>query len=370
MKETQNNDIVFGKKWFEKHQSKLLWLLNTPVVKIWFRWIMRIRRYDCPMSETINRIEPNSFSYGAKFITEDKIEIKTDFRTHDKFAKRLYFAFKPLWHIIHFWDMTFANQISQQLNFGFDTLTAYPDPHPESATVDGITQRSVANPGEVWATHKAGAGTISEDTNGIDVFVQFRGATTLNQWIQLYRSMFLFDTSALPDDASISATVLSIAGQNKADPTSNAPTLNIYTTTPASNTGLVAADFSQYGTTKQCDSDVTYAGWQTGATYNAFTFNATGIGNVSLTGISKFGCREATYDVGSSTPTWGANAETFFACYFADTAGTTSDPKLVVTYTVAVGPTNMKTWNGLASASINTMNGLAIASVKTWNGLS
>lgn len=33
------------------------------------------------------------------------------------------------------------------------------------------------------------------------------------------------------------------------------------------------------------------------------------------------------------------------------------------------GPVNMKTWDGLAKASIKTMDGLAIASVKTWNGL-
>lgn len=40
-----------------------------------------------------------------------------------------------------------------------------------------------------------------------------------------------------------------------------------------------------------------------------------------------------------------------------------------VAYSCAVGPVNMKTWDGLATASIKTMDGLAIGSVKTWNGL-
>lgn len=35
----------------------------------------------------------------------------------------------------------------------------------------------------------------------------------------------------------------------------------------------------------------------------------------------------------------------------------------------AVGPTNVKTWDGLALASVKTVDGLAIASVKTINGL-
>lgn len=44
-------------------------------------------------------------------------------------------------------------------------------------------------------------------------------------------------------------------------------------------------------------------------------------------------------------------------------------PKLVITYTLAAGPVNLKTVNGLAKASIKVIDGLAIASVKTWDGL-
>lgn len=38
-------------------------------------------------------------------------------------------------------------------------------------------------------------------------------------------------------------------------------------------------------------------------------------------------------------------------------------------YCSAAGPTNLKTWDGLASASIKTLHGVTMADVKTWNGL-
>ena len=41
----------------------------------------------------------------------------------------------------------------------------------------------------------------------------------------------------------------------------------------------------------------------------------------------------------------------------------------VLAPTAAAGPTNLKTYNGLAKASVKTIDGLAIASIKTFNGL-
>jgi hypothetical protein len=80
-------------------------------------------------------------------------------------------------------------------------------------------------------------------------------------------------------------------------------------------------------------SPITYANWSTSA-YNDFTFNATGIGNVSKTGFSKFGVRNPNYDVANTPPTWSSGVTSHMQCYFSDEAGTTSDPKLVVTYSL------------------------------------
>lgn len=308
--------IVFSKQWFKKHQKKLLFLLKFKL----FRWVLRI-----DTKSEIVWILPNA--YFIKGTKEN--EYVADFRTHDKYAKRLYYSFKPLWHVIHFWDMEFANRVSKQLNFGFDTLTVYPSP---GVTVDGVIARDVAS--EDWATLHDSTGNTVDDTNTVSTVIRIKSDTTTDMWEIIYRAVFLFDTSALDDAANISATVLSLYGFGKTDGLSATPNIDIYTSTPASNTALANGDYLQVGTTSQTGSPITYASWSTSA-YNAFTFNATGRGNVSLTGISKFGARNANYDVANTPPTWSSGATSHMQCYFSDEAGTSSDPKLVVTYTVA-----------------------------------
>jgi len=55
--------------------------------------------------------------------------------------------------------------------------------------------------------------------------------------------------------------------------------------------------------------------------------------------------------------------------YFSEQTGTSNDPKLVITYTAAAGPANLKSFNGVAKASIKSINGTAIGSIKSVNGV-
>ena len=77
--------------------------------------------------------------------------------------------------------------------------------------------------------------------------------------------------------------------------------------------------------------------WSTSA-YNDFTLNATGISNVSKTGVSKFGLRNPEYDVANSAPAnpGGAVQNTLVCHYDADRTGTTNDPKLTVVHSEPV----------------------------------
>jgi hypothetical protein len=149
---------------------------------------------------------------------------------------------------------------------------------------------------------------------------------------RIYRGFFLFDTSSLGAGATISATVMSLYGTGMTNDLGGTPSIDVYTTTPASNTVLVAEDYDQIGTTSQTGTPILYSSWSI-AGYNDFTLNATGRGNVSKTSISKFGTREVTYDVANTAPAWGSGLSVFTTCYFAEQAGTANDPKLVVTYT-------------------------------------
>jgi len=90
---------------------------------------------------------------------------------------------------------------------------------------------------------------------------------------------------------------------NKLDGLVCTPDIDIYTSTPAINTSLVAGDYQQIGSTSQTGAPISYADWSTTG-YNDFTLDAVGLGNINKTGISKFGVRNANYDVSGSPPNW------------------------------------------------------------------
>jgi len=323
-------DIVFGKKWFEKHQRKLLWLMNTLIIKDVFRSYLGISKIkDFNNSHKIYRIVPN----GIHIHTGNKDEYKFVLFSGNTIAQAFYKKFKYIWHLMHYWDELFANKYAPELNFGFDTLTVYPDPHAETNSVDGWAMRDGVS--ESWATITAGAGTDHNDTTaGLDTMQIIERDNT--NFAKNSRSIFLFDTSALTASATISACTMSLyASTTSSNDIGGTFEYNIYTSTPASNTDLVNADYSQLGTTAQCDTVVSFTTWDAaGGSYVDFAFNATGLGNISKTGVSKFGLRNSNYDVAGSTP---GGSGTFNGTYIRGNfaaADTSTDPKLVITYTL------------------------------------
>lgn len=324
--------MVFDKHWFNQHQSKLLWLLNNSLTRKWFRWVLCI-----DSKEVINRIEPNAYWFGAK--KKGKvIEVSADFRTHNKYAKRLFYAFKPLWYLLHFYDWILADRLIPTLSFGFSTLTVFPDAgDPGTTSCDGSVQRSdVDSPGlnETYTAIHNGAGTGAVQTANTQVQAILFSSTTLNQFRILRRIIWTFDTSPLTSAASISAVVLSVWGTSKSNALGS-PDFHVCGATPASNTTLVAADYGQTQSTSF--ANVSYASYSgTNTTYTNLTLDANGIANVSKTGISRFSGRQS-WDVNNSFGgSWVSNDSSSLASATADTTGTSNDPKLVVTYTIAV----------------------------------
>jgi len=313
----------FNKEWFEKHQNTLIWLLNHRLLRYWFRWILRINK-DC--KGIINRIEPNAYWFDAKYINEKEIEVKTDFRTHNKFSKRIYYAFRPLWHLLHSLDWLIQKSVSPQFSFGFDTLTAYPDANPETTTVDGVVTRQSVD--ESWSLIRDGAG------NGFTgIFTQIRitlsATTTTNQYSQLYRGFCLFDTSSILSTYTVLNSIFSLFGAYKYSDFGN---LDIHSAgaTTLSNTALANSDYANVGRTSF--GSLTYSGFDTNG-YNAIAENANGISAITKGGITKRSLQIAN-DINNSAPTWVS--EGFYALYLvsADATGTSADPKLVVTYTL------------------------------------
>ena len=325
-----HNMQVFSKEWFDKYQKTLCWLANNRYTKRWFRYVLRIHSYDCPLNVNINRIEPNAFWFGAVKKGE-AVEVKADFRTHNKFSKRLYFAFKPMWWAFHAWDWLVADRFVPALSFGFSTLTAYPVP---GTTVDGYVGRFAS--ATSWASITGGAGNEYDYTSANTEYVGFNIDNPNNLFLEVVRCIFLFNTSSLTSGATISAAIMSLYGSGKNNGTTlTTGNIDIYTSSPASNTVLANSDYANLGATSQTGSPITYTAFSTSG-YNDFTFNATGRGNVSKTDVSKFGARNAIWDANGVAPPFGTAGSSWnISGYYSDQSGTSQDPKLVVTYTVA-----------------------------------
>lgn len=213
---------------------------------------------------------------------------------------------------------------------GTTTSTFYPDAHPETTSVDGEVTRGGVD--ETFSVIRNGAGTVIDDTASTAVTGFLRAAATASQYATLERGIFVFDTSAIPDADSVSSVTLSLYGFNKSDGLGT-PNLVVVSATTASNTALVASDFAIAGFGVTSYSSITYATFSITA-YNNLGLNAAGLANISRTSVSKFGTMLSWDFDNSFTGVWGANLVSFFQVLAADTAGTTTDPKLVVEHSL------------------------------------
>ncbi len=317
---------MFDKNWFLEKQSTLLWLANT-----WLgRRILCINEKRSSVGKNkIIGILPNAIFWKGK----KKNEVVAEFRTNDKFGRRIYHAFKPVWYLFHNLDTLFINNIRPSYNLGFDTLTQYPGSNGTNDPVDGYVGRTATS--ELWADIRTGAGTDFRTTvaSNNEIVCYAEASTSTDRWNFLARSIFLFDTSAIPDTASISATTLSLFGSTASRTVGIQFSISVVGSNPASTTALQASDYGTLGTTKYNSSDIAIANWSTSA-YNDFGFNATGIANVSKTGLTKVGSASSE-DITNTAPTWISGDFGAPYCKAAETTGTANDPKLVVTYSVA-----------------------------------
>ena len=215
--------------------------------------------------------------------------------------------------------------------------------------VDGY----VSNSGTVYSTvHDALAG---ETVNKTIDYGNFSWNYYSDPTYTIVRAFFTFNTAGIPDDAVIESATLSIY----MDTITNADTtsLNIVQSTQASNTDLVVGDFDACGTTvggSLALADIT------NSAVNVITFNSTGLGFINKTGYTAL-CIRISNDVTNNTPTGINRAQN--ALYTEYTGSQLLRPTLTVKYTL------LKSFNGLAKASIKSINGLAIGSVKSVNGL-
>jgi hypothetical protein len=213
------------------------------------------------------------------------------------------------------------------------TATFYPDADPETTSVDGYAANT---PGvdDTWsAFHDAAAGSASSDDAGVMIVGAYYGSTG---WAGILRAFLLFDTSSLPDGATITAASLHLYGDHfnpKIDSPGAAsePQLDVVGSTPASDTAIDVNDFPNIGTTRYAAgtdfSSLVDDGW------NVIALNATGIAAISLAGITKLGLR-VNCDTDNSEPDSSLGFDARFFPSTADNSNSARKPYLEVTYTV------------------------------------
>ena len=185
------------------------------------------------------------------------------------------------------------------------------------------------------------------------------------------RGHFCFDTSSLADDATITATTVSLYFKATVGVFANNTTSAItpcHIDSPsgqASASDLVAADF-----TISNWEDTTYAEIAGGslamAQYNVFTLSSAGRALITKTGITYLGSRIGN-DVDTGPDIQFQNDDSLIGtdARSADYTGTSRDPKLLVTYATS----SIEKINGIALASIQAFNGITEANGEAINGI-
>jgi hypothetical protein len=225
------------------------------------------------------------------------------------------------WVIPHFQNLAFANWLPLFLRDSTGDIN--PDADPETSTVDGYVGR--AGEDGTWANIRDGAGNESGDTDANDT-APLIAKSAANNYEQLRRCIYLYNTSTIPGTATIQSGTHSVYGTAKGNTIDDADT-DLVASNPTSNTALANGDYGTLGTTKFATA-IAYASWSTSG-YNDWTLNSDGLAAINAGGISDFGTR-LDVDTDDTPPGGGANENMFTQGNFADNAS--NEPKLNVTY--------------------------------------
>lgn len=215
---------------------------------------------------------------------------------------------------------------------GNTTSTFYPDANPETSSVDGWTDRVVTN--ESWTTIRGGAGNSSSDSQANPAAPYVNTGNSTNTYDQVRRAIYVFDTSAIPDTDTVSASTLSLYYSGSLDNIDMNYVVTVGFTgsaTAIANTDHILNAGAALASDTNLDGDSVTTG-----TYTDWVLNSTGIGEVDVAGVSKY-TNQFGYDQSDTAPTWVNNVESYVLPQQAETSGSTQDPKLVVEHAAGGG---------------------------------
>jgi hypothetical protein len=255
------------------------------------------------------------------------------------------------------------------------TSTFFPDPDPETNTVDGWLLKE-DNGGTPWDTaHDALIGDAVNDTN-LTVITSAQNRTV--QGATFFRSAYYFDTSSISISDLISLTTFSFYPTTVNDSTNDGDdfitAIQVQGNNIVSDVALNIADYDLVGDAIDNPTEGNNNGDRLDLTslvinaYNDLIFNNTGIGWVAKNGqqkpsggtpgITYIGTREGHDILDNEIPPGGVLQNNRVVMSSADEVGTSQDPKLVVVHAPSGRISRYHNLNGLGGQGQMTWNPL------------
>lgn len=318
-------------RWFGSHQPLLLQMLRTN----YGRDLLEVEQSIPPIDQISHR--------HIRCLIDERLTksglsktYRSEFRVGEKYANVIRYRWWEFLEYAHYLgeleyrrQRVLATALGIPLIAGGSVTTVYPDPDPETSTVDGHVSFE-GSTSTSWATARSESSGLANTTENPSF-----GTGALNRMksgIQplIARAFTLFDTSSIPNSDAISAAIYSLyVTAIRDNHTNGTKSTGLVQTTPASDTNLVGGDYAQTGSIEGAARLV--IGSMATSAYNAWTLSRTGQAFIDKAGITKLGAK-GSWDLDNLSPTPDSNFGSSPSVNTAEETGTSKDPKLVVTH--------------------------------------
>jgi hypothetical protein len=211
------------------------------------------------------------------------------------------------------------------------------------ATSDGYIYSSEPT----WAAARLASNATADSSATLLIAASSQTDLKGTKSFNLYRTALIFNTSAIPNAATITAADLNLCNLNGSG---TGCKVRAYSYTGA--IPPVAASFTSFGTSVYSSEEIEGSDVSTNSYWPPIDFNSTGRAAINKTGNTKIGMRERVYDVPNSAPPYPATGTNYFVnIYSANQSGTSRDPFLDVTYITSFSIATQDSKHGVSSDS-------------------
>lgn len=320
--------LAFDRDWFAKHQTRLLRLVNAPLIGRSIRRALNLRLDECVVMLT-----PNAAHYA-----QDGSQCVAEVYTAPVIGMNVYRAGRPLWWAMHYWDELVADRHIPEWSFGFDQLSKYTG---AGTTIDFDGTIS-SDSTESYAKVKQGNNLIGPVDNSL---LEVSASKVVATW-SISRIFLKFDLAAAyagVTNAVASAATLSLmmeARYNASVDTLRCFEATIDDSNTSINTTGTPTDWNRFNNTDLWGLPYPQlASFQLpidAPSYTNIAYNSSGIELVSskLNSILKLSLRHSV-DCANLITVSSQKYATFWA---ADYTVTQRAPKLTITYSRVIAP--------------------------------